>query len=283
MRRWMAVTEGSTARRFFAGGRDRREFRRFTRRRWIQCTPHVRAGRRAALRSRSAGLRRDLRLRRLFRMAAEGVAHGREHLVGEDRLAPRLNREKSAAVRTGAGTPSSIAALIVQRPSPESDTRPLKSGDRGRRAAPSPSGREATELITLPRAPHLRHSGRSSRTGTAPGCAAEWSRRRCHVAAWPTSACRGCSGPRRTRPSRRTRCRCGPSSRSGRHRWVHSGGSPARRCCGRLPDRPCARSRQHRRATWRIRRDRRMPLLTADHQRVAPLEPPDATADAQST
>src|SRR5271169_5044902 len=37
-----------------------------------------------------------------------------------------LKRSYSAAVRTCAGTASSIAALIVQRPSPESETRPAK-------------------------------------------------------------------------------------------------------------------------------------------------------------
>ena len=41
-------------------------------------------------------------------------------------------REASAVSRTGAGTLSSIAAIAVQRPSPESDTRPeysCRSGD----------------------------------------------------------------------------------------------------------------------------------------------------------
>jgi len=40
-------------------------------------------------------------------------------------------REYSAALSTGAGTPSSIAACAVQRPSPESDTRPEKSSSSG--------------------------------------------------------------------------------------------------------------------------------------------------------
>ena len=35
-----------------------------------------------------------------------------------------LKRSYSAAVSTGAGTASSMAALIVHRPSPESETRP---------------------------------------------------------------------------------------------------------------------------------------------------------------
>src|SRR6185437_16870972 len=37
-----------------------------------------------------------------------------------------LKRENRAELMTGAGTPSSIAACNVQRPSPESDTRPAK-------------------------------------------------------------------------------------------------------------------------------------------------------------
>ena len=42
-----------------------------------------------------------------------------------------LKRSYSAVVSTGAGTASSIAALIVQRPSPESDTRPAKLASAG--------------------------------------------------------------------------------------------------------------------------------------------------------
>ena len=38
---------------------------------------------------------------------------------------------------TGAGTPSSTAASTVQRPSPESDTRPVKSSSSGERASAS--------------------------------------------------------------------------------------------------------------------------------------------------
>ena len=37
----------------------------------------------------------------------------------------------SAVAITGAGTPSSIAAMTVQRPSPESLTRPLNSARSG--------------------------------------------------------------------------------------------------------------------------------------------------------
>ena len=40
-------------------------------------------------------------------------------------------RVKSAALITGAGMPSSIAACSVQRPSPESETRPAKFESSG--------------------------------------------------------------------------------------------------------------------------------------------------------
>ena len=61
------------------------------------------------------------------------------------------NREYSALVRTGVGTPSSIAAIDVQRPSPESETRPEKfsrSGDWYRERASRSSSHEP---MTLPR------------------------------------------------------------------------------------------------------------------------------------
>jgi hypothetical protein len=60
-------------------------------------------------------------------------------------------REKTAAVRTGAGTPSSIAAMAVHLPSPESETRPENSdnsGDSVKAAAVKSSNQEET---TLPR------------------------------------------------------------------------------------------------------------------------------------
>ena len=60
-----------------------------------------------------------------FDMAAELVAHGREKLLAEscDQGAERKRAKNSAAERlTLAGTASSMAALMVQRPSPESST-----------------------------------------------------------------------------------------------------------------------------------------------------------------
>jgi hypothetical protein len=61
---------------------------------------------------------------------AELVAQGGKHLVG-DILAPReAKRWVSAALRTGSGTPSSVGACRLQRPSPESETRPLKPSSR---------------------------------------------------------------------------------------------------------------------------------------------------------
>ncbi len=57
----------------------------------------------------------------------------------------------SAVERTGTGTASSMAALIVQRPSPESETRPancVRAGSFTRLDAVRSSSHEA---ITLPR------------------------------------------------------------------------------------------------------------------------------------
>ena len=52
-------------------------------------------------------------------------------LFGKSASPRELKRSYSAAVSTGAGTASSIAALIVQRPSPESETRPANFASAG--------------------------------------------------------------------------------------------------------------------------------------------------------
>ncbi len=52
-----------------------------------------------------------------------------------------LKRSYSAEVRTGAGTATSMAAMLVQRPSPESETRPRSRPGRGCVEAPARSGR----------------------------------------------------------------------------------------------------------------------------------------------
>jgi hypothetical protein len=67
-------------------------------------------------------------------------------------------RDCRAVVSTGAGTPSSIAAMAVQRPSPESETRPEnseRSGDSFSAIAVRSSSHEPT---TLPR----RHTSATS-------------------------------------------------------------------------------------------------------------------------
>ena len=92
--------------------------------------------RRSAPRDRSRAPRRPPLL---LHVAAELEAHRGEDLVLEVVLAARAKRSKSAAVSTGAGTPSSIAAIAVQRPSPESETRPANaraSGSSCERRAP---------------------------------------------------------------------------------------------------------------------------------------------------
>src|SRR6516225_2713404 len=70
------------------------------------------------------------------------------------RYSPRprdSNRSMSAAVITGAGTPWSTAARTVQRPSPESDTRPANSSSSGDRAKASAVRSTSHDPTTEPR------------------------------------------------------------------------------------------------------------------------------------
>src|SRR5471030_2557258 len=75
---------------------------------------------------------------------------------------PSLSRERkranNAADRTSAGTASSTAALIVQRPSPESSTKPEYLESAGYSASAEEVRSSSQELITLP-APHLGDVG----------------------------------------------------------------------------------------------------------------------------
>jgi DNA-binding CsgD family transcriptional regulator len=66
----------------------------------------------------------------------------------------------SAELMTGAGMPSSIAASTVQRPSPESETRPLKPSSCGERARASATRSTSHDPITEPR----RHTSATSAT-----------------------------------------------------------------------------------------------------------------------
>jgi hypothetical protein len=61
---------------------------------------------------------------------------------------------------TEAGTPVSTAASTVHRPSPESDTRPLKSSRSGDLANAAAVRSTSQELITEPR----RHTSATSPT-----------------------------------------------------------------------------------------------------------------------
>src|SRR5437867_977411 len=60
-------------------------------------------------------------------------------------------RSKSAAASTCAGTASSMAASSVQRPSPESDTRPAKRASVGSLASAAAVRSRSHEATTLPR------------------------------------------------------------------------------------------------------------------------------------
>ncbi len=72
--------------------------------------------------------------------------------MSANRASPReLNRSYSEAVRTWAGTPSSTAASTVQRPSPESETRPLNDSSFGSSTSAAAVRSSSQELTTLPR------------------------------------------------------------------------------------------------------------------------------------
>ena len=124
-------------------------------------------------------------------------------------------RSKSAAARTCAGTASSIAASSVHRPSPESDTCPRSRRATDRCASARAVRSRSHEATTLPRRQTSVDVGEVEVVlVVAAGRGAASSRRRRSASASRCWRDAGCSGPRRTPPSARTRCRCGPSSRS---------------------------------------------------------------------
>ena len=84
-----------------------------------------------------------------------------ESTLSAKSASPReLNRSKSALVSTGAGTPSSIAASAVQRPSPESRHPAVeRRRARDRRAAPTAVRSSSHDATTLPR----RHTSATCR------------------------------------------------------------------------------------------------------------------------
>src|SRR5262249_25427503 len=85
-----------------------------------------------------------------------------ERSLSAKSASPReLKRSNSAVVSTGTGTASSIAALIVQRPSPESDTRPAKPCSAGSLTSAEADRSSSQEAMTLPRRQTSAISGRS--------------------------------------------------------------------------------------------------------------------------
>ena len=61
---------------------------------------------------------------RLFQMPPEGVAHGRENLVGKIGLSLRFEAGKKRSRQHRGRNTLSMAAETVHLPSPESETRP---------------------------------------------------------------------------------------------------------------------------------------------------------------
>ena len=99
------------------------------------------------------------------------------------------NRSNSAADNTWTGTPSSTAASSVQRPSPESLTRPWNPSRSDRPAAPPRSGRGATIRRRCRGATPRRPRRCRCRSGSTRARAAAWSRRRPRAPALPAFAC----------------------------------------------------------------------------------------------
>ena len=84
-------------------------------------------------------------------MSTELKTHRRQKFVLEIRFAAQVKRSVRAVVRTGTGTASSMAALIVHRPSPESETRPMKFESEASWARADAVKSSNHEAITLPR------------------------------------------------------------------------------------------------------------------------------------
>ena len=138
----------------------------------------------------------------LLVVAAELLAHRREEPVGEVGLAPR----REAGVERGAehaarARPRRRRRAMVQRPSPESDTRPSKSARSGDSLSACAVRSSSHDATTLPR----RHT--SATAGMSRSYSVELrvperrrSRRRPRAASSRRRRGAGCSGPRRTRP-----------------------------------------------------------------------------------
>ena len=152
-------------------------------------------------------------------------------------------RRISESVMIGSGTSWSSASCTVQRPSPESSTKPLD------RLQPRIALERALRQLEQPRA----HDG-----------AAVPERRRLAADRGRTSSRPAARSPRRRPPSCRTRCRCGPSSRSGRRRSGRRAHSRPRGASVFSAGSMCANAL----------------VGAADHQAEAFLQPPDAAAGA---
>jgi len=87
----------------------------------------------------------------LFEVAAKLKAHGGKNFAGEIVFAARSEALISEAVSTGAGVVDSIAARTVQRPSPESDTRPEKRSSVGCSRSEMAVKSRSHDATTLPR------------------------------------------------------------------------------------------------------------------------------------
>ena len=86
----------------------------------------------------------------LLEVTAKLESHGGEHLVGELGVATRLEALEQRRGNTGVGTPSSMAARQVQRPSPESETRPPNLSSVGLENSADAVRSSSHEPMTVP-------------------------------------------------------------------------------------------------------------------------------------
>ena len=84
-------------------------------------------------------------------MAAKLEAHRRKQLVCEITFSARSETIIKRGAETGTGAPSSMAARIVHRPSPESDTLPEKFESVGSLASALAVRSRSHDATTLPR------------------------------------------------------------------------------------------------------------------------------------
>jgi hypothetical protein len=113
-------------------------------------------------------------IRGFFQMPAELEPHGREELSWKSASPRELNRSYRAVVSTGTGTPSSMAALMVHRPSVQCPAQVWRRSDRDGSPPPAPRQSSCNSRALNPRHrrwfQHPRNGCFSSRALWLAGC-----------------------------------------------------------------------------------------------------------------